>query len=869
MGSFDSNSFLTSQANDPGNAVENLALSFGVPSCLFELDILNAALVPSPVLIPMKLAMEEAEAKTQAVINKIARWIKVNLGISIFPDRNGQFGFFSEINKFGQEVGGSAFLQAVGSLMGTINAVAGSAQQIYQNYQNTMQQIDDMQRCFGQLKAMLGNSGEGTTRRNLTSTPAYQAALQGENAFAQAQLTVAQVAQAKAVNVIQIINTILGQRELDPSLEPRLLDVVAEPTESVFRLQAGPPEAVNGKFILSVDGLYYDTSNGLMPALMELANKKKSLEREKHWNLSFDPNLGGRGNQLTSENIRYYFNSLFDPKIIDESKALRKFYGEDRLLLSIKGQRDRKVFDVSSEISEMTANGFATILIDNMKQTLISEAAYFNEKLDSRKKQIELAVKAPVLYGKGPVYSPGNIPINDFSYLEGTNFMLGVEDQRKLVIRQDDVEGVVLPLKVKYTQKIESPDPVIVDHLLLAGIARGAIIDHSAPASGAPVLSITETIIESNLIALYNLLTVKETTSDSLDFGLFNSSDKGKYYNAKIVGNASGLLKNGLGTAYLEGVSANSYIRLPAVGELQDLLYKQSGSTFEAWVQVSGLQVNSSYNLSSNLGGNSGASGLYRLILANENTGLTSGITPQPDRELMSLDEGTAVVRGMVMGFTRDRRFAGRGTIGRAASNEDSDNPASAAAFIIAPTQSYNSSSLGFINKEACNANNTTWHGLTVPVSSIVDGVSFTDCGTAFCHLAVTFNPQEDKVSVYLDSKLLVTSGYYDTFGTGAKMTPKIPSIALSSSFEYSGVGPNQDKFFTPWIIGGGYTDGCPVGIDQPVGGGFTGGTYGGLTSGLQGKLGGLKFYSKPLTISEVTQNYNANKNFFKFVKLI
>jgi len=862
MASFDSNSFLTRQAGGE-NAVESIALSFGVPSCLFELDILNANLIPTSVLVPLKLAMEEAEAKTQAVINKIARWIKVNLGISIFPDRNGQFGFFSGLNKFGQDSGGASFLAAVGSLMGTINAVAGAGAQIYQNYLNTVQQIQDIKNCFGQLQAFLSNSGEGTARNNAN----YQAALQGENAFAQAQLAEAQKFQEKAVNVIQVINTVLGQRELDPSLEPRLIDAPIGATESVFRLQAGPPEAVNGKFILSVDGLYYDTSNGLMPALMELANKKKSLEREKYWNLSYDPNIGGRGNQLTSENIKYYFNSLFDPTIIDESKALRRFYDEDRLLLSIKGQRDRKVFDVSSDISEMTANGSATILIDNMKQTLISEAAYFNEKADKRKKQIELAVKAPVLYGKGPVYSPGKIPINDFSYLEGTNFMIGVEEQRKLVIKQDDVEGVVLPLDVKYTQKIESPDPVIVDHLLLAGIARGAIIDHAAPASGGPVLSITETLIEDNLIALYNLLSVKETTSNSLEFGVFNSSENGKNYNAKIVGDASGLLKNGLGTAYLEGVSANSYIRLPAVKELQDLLYNKSGGTFEAWIQVSGLQENSSYNLSSTLGD---VSGLYRLILANENVGMASGAEPQKNIEEMGLDEGTSFVRGMIMGFTRDRRFAGRGTVGRAASNEDFDNPASAAAFVIAPTQSYNSSSLGFINKEPCNANNTTWHGLTIPVSSMVESVAFTDCGTAFCHLAVTFNPAIDKVSVYLDSKLLSVSGYYDTFGTGRRLAPKIPSLTLSSSFEYSGEGPNLDRFFTPWIVGGGYTDGCPAGIgkDRSIGG-FTGGTYGGLTSGLQGKVGGLKFYSKPLTSSEVTQNYNANKNFFKFVKLI
>jgi len=858
MASFDSNSFLTRQSSDPGNTTENLALSFGVPSCLFELDILNAGLIPSPVLIPLKLAMEEAEAKTQAVINKIARWIKINLGISIFPDRNSQFGFFSEINKFGQELGGASFLQAVGSLMGTVNAVAGSAQQIYQNYQNTVAQIDSIQKCFGQLQDFLSNSGEGAERRDLTNTSVYQAALQGENAFAQAQLATAQEAQAKALNVIQIIDTVLGQRELDPSLEPRLLEAPEEPVESVFRLQAGAPRAVNGQFVLSVDGLYYDSSNGLMPALMELANKRKSLEREKYWNLDFDPNLGGRGKQLSSENLEFYFNSLLDPKIIDESKSLQKFYDADRVLLNIKGQRDRKIFDVSTEISHLEGDAAATILVDNMKQNLISETAYFDQKLDKRKKQIELAVKAPVLYGKGPIYAPGEVPVNDFSYLEGTNFLMDVNQQKGIIIKQDEVEGVVLPLEVKYTQKIETVDPVVVDHLLLAGIARGSIIDHSVPSSGAPSLPITETVIEDNLIALYNFLTAKQDET----FGLFNSSEKSIDYNAKLVGDASSIFRDGLGIAYLEGVSSNSFVRLPAVTELQDLMYSQKGATIEAWVQVSGLQHDPAYNLSSALGD---ASGLYRLILANENVGIVSSTDPQESLSALSLDEGTSVVRGMVMGFTRDQRF----TSGIHASNDYESNSASAAVFVIAPTQSYNSSSLGFINKNPCTGSNNTWHGLTFPVSAAGENaMSFSSLSGSFCHLAVTFNPLEDKVSVYLDSQHITTSGYYDTFGTSRSRTPKIPSLTVSSSFEYGDTGPPLDKFFTPWIVGGGYTDGCPIGKDEPGAGGFTGGTYGGFISGLQGRLGGLKFYSKPLNSSEITQNYNANKNFFKFVKL-
>mgnify|MGYP000029217280 CR=1 FL=1 len=852
MPSFNANSFLTKQAANPGGTLTNIGQAFGVPNCLFNLTSDLARLLPSQVLFPLRSSMEEAEQKTSATINKIARWIKMNTGICIFPDRNGSFGFFSNISKFGLELGGAEFQTAVGTLLGTVNAGLNAAAQIYQNYQNTVAQLQSIQDCFEQLDEFLNNSGgEGKGRRDLTNPTVYQNAVQGENAFSQEQLRVAQEFQSKALKVLGVIDGVLAERELDPDLEPQLADLEIEPqtTESVFRLQAGPPEATTGRFILSVDGLYYDTTDGLMPALMELANKKKDIAREKHWKLDFDPNLGGRGNELSSKNVQYYFNSILDPKKIDNSKALQKFYSVDNVLQNIVGQRDRKVFDVSSQISQMEVDGAAQILIDNTKQTLISEAAYYTEKENKRKKQIELAVKVPVLYGAGPVYEPGQIPVNDFSYLEGSNFLLDVKDQRQLIITQDDVEGVVLPLEVKYTQKIETVDPVVVDHLLLAGIARGAIIDHDAPSSGAPILSITDRVVEGQLIALYNLLSVKESTrlDGDKDFGVFNSSENGVTYNAKVVGDASGLFKNGLGTAFLEGVSSNSYVRLPEIRQFQDLLYCSEGATFETWIQVSGLRTNSSYD-------QLGSSGLYRVLLANENTGRAADASSQPDINVMSLDEGNNFVRGMVMGFTRDRRF----TSDVESSNVDSDNPATESVFLIAPTQSYDENQVGFINQEPCNDDNTKWHGLKIPVSSVTEGVSFSDCGSTFSHLAVTFNPSRDSISVYLDSKLLATSSYYDTFGSKAYYTPKIPSLKLTNSFA-SGLA--LDKFFTPWILGSGFTDELPNG--------FMGTVDGGKTSALQGKLGGIKFYSRPLLASEVLQNYNANKNFFKFVKLL
>ena len=83
MPSFDANSFLTKQAANPGGTLTNIGQAFGVPNCLFNLTSDLARLLPSPVLFPLRSSMEEAEAKTSAVINKLARWIKMNTGLCL------------------------------------------------------------------------------------------------------------------------------------------------------------------------------------------------------------------------------------------------------------------------------------------------------------------------------------------------------------------------------------------------------------------------------------------------------------------------------------------------------------------------------------------------------------------------------------------------------------------------------------------------------------------------------------------------------------------------------------------------------------------------------------------------------------------
>tara|TARA_R100000234_G_scaffold118286_1_gene98414 strand:+ start:107 stop:694 length:588 start_codon:yes stop_codon:yes gene_type:complete len=195
----------------------------------------------------------------------------------------------------------------------------------------------------------------------------------------------------------------------------------------------------------------------------------------------------------------------------------------------------------------------------------------------------------------------------------------------------------------------------------------------------------------------------------------------------------------------------------------------------------------------------------------------------------------------------------------------------------MAPTQSFDFSSAGFIANrslsETCEST-SSWRGLVVPVSGTYNDLTLSSCATSFCQISVTLNPIKNEIKLYMDGKNLVTSSYNSVFDVESTVqTPKIPSIPPDNAFEYNSTnivgssieaykfGPKRDDYFTPWILGGGYTDGNPNG-------GFMGGEYGGKISGLNGYLGCTRFYSKPLSDAEVLNNYNATKSFFKNIKI-
>ena len=122
---------------------------------------------------------------------------------------------------------------------------------------------------------------------------------------------------------------------------------------------------------------------------------------------------------------------------------------------------------------------------------------------------------------------------------------------------------------------------------------------------------------------------------------------------------------------------------------------------------------------------------------------------------------GTGIVRGTIFGFTRDRRFA----LGLDPSNTDEDNAIENTVLVLAPTQSYDSSSAGFIANRL-NCGKESYHGMTIPVFSNINGKSLSSCGESFSLLSVSIDPVKDEVRVYLDGSKLATSGYQTTFAT-------------------------------------------------------------------------------------------------------
>lgn len=876
MPKFDANTALIVLGNE-GSPIDALGMSFGVPNCLISFTKDALKLFPSSVLSPMSTDIDNGLSRALDVIADVKKKLLKENGIIEIDTESGIFKFISDSSRYGLDDNTDKALNNVGGFLATINKALQTGGSIYKDIQGVQNIIAGVEGCIESYNTWqnLNKGYSGNYKQKAGIDPVAEFSLEME------KVKEATVFISKCTSSLEAINDIMSERFIDPSLEPVLLDsdflsgtdiiTVSKQLESatnepVFRLVFGPPKSKQGQFLLSVDGLYYDSQSGGLPEVSGFI-----AEGEK-WKFAYDPNIGGKGKIITKNDLDNYVDTIFDLNKIDNSNEIKPHYVADHFLEVLESQKNKQVYDLSSMIGNYIASGYSdnSALVTNLRQQLISIAALHQNKINRRKKQIEGAVKAPLALGSDIFYKPGEVPVNDFSYLQGINLPIPVEKQKKLIFVQGEVSSVVLPLVPKFVKANEVGTAPNLDYLIVPPVGAGGIVfgPSSYTATNAAILSLTDQIITTNLIGIYNFLEPYVVSPSSTEFTVINCANPSSHGNAQLVANsAEEVFGSGLGIPLLKGIgvpsqstwdlsSLGSYVKLPNTPQMQDWTYTPSGFTFETWLYHPNIAVSSS-TVDPSLGW--GTSAFHKVILGCENTG---GVNKEETGKIFQ-NFSTDNVRGLLIGFTRDIQITGN----TSALDASGSNPVSSIHFYMAPTRSYNASDISFISPldQGCSPIYSILK-FSMPITSVVGNKSFSQVSSNFMLVDTVVDVFKNEVRVYLDGVLMGTSSIPNVFGVSPFTTPNLPSFKATNSFEYStsstglslfANGPKNYNFFTPWILGSGWTDG------NKNNGGFMG-QNSGKVSGFGGRLGSVKFYSKPLSTAEVNINFEAQKGMFK-----
>lgn len=1009
--------------NDP---LGGIAMSYGVPSCMVGLGKDLLSLLPGDTLGSMRRAIYDGKRRAISYISDKTKEIFNDIGIIQFNTETGLFYFQTEGAGSSSVLGDS--LNAVGDFVGNVLGV-GSV--LWKNYEVAAEAVEVIGNCLGDFVDWLKR---GELKADVNSVQDLTNSLGAFNAAKEA-VNAAQEFINAADAQIRNIDAVFQERANDPSLIPVFEDFEDEDSDSpIFRLTFGPPKSKKGQFLLSVDGLYYDSQgeDGI-PSISDIG----FIPNEEKWELDHAANLGGRGEGFSIKDLNKYVDTLFDLDSIDNTQNLEEYYEADHLLQVLISNKNVRVEDLNNNLNDIVVQGYLpeSALYVNLLQQLNSEIAAFDSKINKRKKQIEVAVKAPDLFGATEKFTPGTVPINDFSYLSAINLDVEIEKQKGLVFDHGEVEDVVLPIQPLFVKSEGTQQGVVLTPLLGGEVGAGSMLDGEDLEGDAPVLSLTTGIITDGMVCVYNftdanLQSPGDTTYKTLNCNALGTENRGKL----VSTNPALIYRSGLGIPYLNGipswkkenaydvlgetwntypfqvVGAGNYLELPNTPPFQDLMYNPSGCTIDVWTKIPNYSSEqggwwehpydtSAFDLKLSSTGSWVNGHFYRVLMGCENTG---GVDNNINTSAVIADRSSDFVRGMLMGFSRDPKMYYQGGVvtagttdldirdnyGYAASgvsnagdmidvfHEDfpantsltwslssdingnlvdaplipsgtakvknnelglkaisltvpgdglpasahgteykiqvyptsavsSTNPESvpsgivyfshvddpveyymgvpSSCFFIAPTQSYNTTGVGFVKAGSCDSDSEQLLRFTASVDKTVSGVTLGDISSEYMHLAIVFDPVTDSIKLYVDGVLYEEGLISTTFNVSPGQMPQVPSLITpsgyaTSSFYYNSTtvsaggdalvkglfnnGPAPDGFFTPWIVGGGYSDGRPIDLTTSSGGFMS--TGDGLVSPYNGHVGSFKVYCKALNINEVKKNFDSQKTFFK-----
>ena len=920
------------QVPDLGAPLPSLAAQFGVPTCVLGLTKALLSLLPAAPLGHLANGLETGKEFADDKIRCFWRKAFRETGIMEMITGTGEYRYLSDTSRDGLDEDKKNLFDQIANFAGMVTGFVDGVIGAIEDLEEDIKAIED---CINGILDMLGaTEGGGNVNSAIVQDPAAFAANASRN-FALASLQTSAAAEfiEKADNVLGIIAEIMDERSRGLAKEPLMdemfilddidtwvssnLPVSTDAEDKlleVFDLVYGPPKSKKGQFLLSVDGLYYDAQEGGIP-FFDIDQEEfipssliPDASSGEMWEFKYNPNLGGKGIIFTKNDLTQFVHTLFDPTKIDSSLQAEREYATDHLLQLLYGQKNKHINDIESQVSDLIASGYAEsgAVVRNLKQNLISIAAEHDAKINKRKKQIEIAWQAPLQFaGETLTYTRGEVPVNDFSFLRTYHLTPTKEEQERLMFKQGEVSGVVLPLQNNFVVASETEGAVVLENLLVPPVGAGTIPDSGAvsgeTSSVTTIASLTDSVVTDELIGVYNFLE-SNIVSASGKYEVLNcanirppdlTSQVGVFGNARMVANAaleaSAVFRRGLSIPYIQGLrklsstdgtasSVGSYLDLPNIPQFQDFTYLDSGFTFEFWVHVPDY---STVQATPYADTGWGLSSYNKIMLGCENVGGAISDPIVEDR-YTTYDAGSDVVRGMLLGFSRDRQVAND----EFPSNDPTDNSINDhSVFFIAPTQSVNASSIAFtqyVEDDDFFASKIKINKCAVDTSATISSfddrgdIAFSGVQDEFMHIGISVDPSKDLFTLTLDGNEFTTCSVPRVFGGGSvRQTPDLPTLSQTNSFTYTEDGPvfepgNGIEAFTPWILGGGFTDGYNKfeSTDLSVGEGGFMGKYHGLSSGLNGHVGSVKFYRKALTTSEIQKNYLNQKGFFKNIDL-
>lgn len=813
----------TDVLNEP-DIFKNINTLYGVPMCV--LDLVKGALIS---ILPTSFLKNVSNKFKEGYLNA-SRSMNAKVQNSFL--QNGLFKYNPETGRFEWNQDDSLLedddLGFLGDMSLALAEIQGNIAFYANSINGTLNQIEDLLNCVGKFLAWEASKSEYNVVNDIFGPVLFL-----EDEIKKDTDFLALLAEGQEAVTKELI-----AREQNPFLEPLVADT-PELDASPFRLVYGPPKSTNGQFLLSVDGIYYDSQSGGIPFLdgsgflPASAIPTEGLE----WLLSHEPNLGGKGEEISFKTIEEYRDTIFSLDVIDNSKSLKEVYDIDPLLNKLEGQRNLELSKINDDITTLLGTyAEDSALVVNARQSLQSTSSKYTEKISKRKKQIELYVKF------SPEYKEGDkLPVNDFSFITNSLLVPEIEKQKKLVFKQGELDGVVLPVEPKFVKAADASKVSSFTHLQVGNIGEGEIsfvTDYTS--SGFNVTNLNDSIITDELIAVYNFLnstvSLNASTYDYSSYKLTNYGGTGNF--GKLVGEASSVYTSGLTIPKIDGLVNDSFIVLPDTDDFRDLTYKKDGFSISFWVHVPDLNINNSWEDDS----------YRRVIMSADNVGGT-----QLDYALSTLVPigGSDTVKGLQIGFATHKQLAASAEY----TTTDSENePGDQLVFYMAPTQSYGPSSIGFINKvddNHCVVSSNTVYGLMIDTSTTTSSVNIDNTLSTFVDITITVSPNTNEVKLYVDSVLMKEITMEDAFGVNPYGTANLPTQVLTNSFEPSSGPPTNPSLFTPWVMGSSY-------VDELLG----------FDSGLKAFIGSVKFYSKALDNNEVLTNYNAQQAYFKGIEV-